>query len=57
MHFYYIICFGFKKINKDISTTSGEIMNLFFQKFILQTRFRSFLLHCERINKSTSLNA
>ena len=32
-----IICFGFKKTNREISTTGGEIMNLFFQKFILQT--------------------
>ena len=24
------ICFGFKKTNREISTTGGEIMNLFF---------------------------
>ena len=35
------ICFGFKKTNKEISTTGGEITNLFFQEFILQTKFRS----------------
>ena len=43
--FYYIsnntICFGFKKTNKEILTTGGEIMNLFFQESILQTKFRS----------------
>ena len=33
--------FGFKKTNKEISTTGGEIMNLFFQELILQTKFRS----------------
>ena len=27
----YVICFGFKKTNKEISTIGGEIMNLFFQ--------------------------
>ena len=37
----FIICFGFKKTNKEISTTRGEIMNLFFQEFFLQTKFRS----------------
>ena len=36
-----IICFGFKKTNREISTTSGEIKNLFFQKFILQTKLQS----------------
>ena len=36
-----MVCFGFKKINKDILTTRGEIMNLFFQELILQTKFRS----------------
>ena len=37
--FFFIICFGFKKTNKEISNTGGEIMNLFFQEFILQTKF------------------
>ena len=36
---YYM--FWFKKTNREISTARGEIMNLFFQEFILQTKFRS----------------
>ena len=40
-HNVNIICFGFKKTNREISTTGGEIMNLFFQKFVLQSKFRS----------------
>ena len=39
----FIICFGFKKTNKEISTAGGEIMNLFFQEFILQNKFRQCL--------------
>ena len=31
----------FKKTNREITTTGGEIMNLFFQEFILQTKFWS----------------
>ena len=34
-HTQNIICFGFKKINRDISTAGGEVIYLFFQKFIL----------------------
>ena len=41
MVFLYIICFGFKKTNREISTAGGEVIYLFFQKFILQTKFRS----------------
>ena len=45
--------FWFKKTNKEILTTRGEIMNLFFQEFILQISFgqtpRQFL------NKSYSI--
>ena len=33
---YNIICFGFKKTNREISTAGGEVIYLFFQKFILQ---------------------
>ena len=33
--------FWSKKTNREISTTGGEIMNLFFQKLILQTKFWS----------------
>ena len=29
-----VICFGFKKTNREISTTGGEIMYLFFEEFI-----------------------
>ena len=39
--FYYklsVILFDFQKTNKEISTTRGEIMSLFFQDFILQTK-------------------
>ena len=31
LNFFDFICFGFKKTNREISTTGGEIMNLFFQ--------------------------
>ena len=33
--------FWFKKTNREISTAGGEVIDLFFQKFILQTKFRS----------------
>ena len=29
--------------NKEISTTRGEIIYIFFQDFIMQTKFRSML--------------
>ena len=34
-------CFGFKKTSREISTAGGEVVYSFFQKFILQTKFRS----------------
>ena len=36
------ICVGFNKTNREISTAGGEVIYLFFQKFILQT-FRFYL--------------
>ena len=47
---YFIICFGFKKTNREISTAEGEIIYLFFQKLILQTKFRERPRQC--LNKS-----
>ena len=53
--FNFIICFGFKKTNREISTIRGEIMNLFFQEFILQTKFRSKTLSVS-LSESIKIN-
>ena len=34
-----VICFGFKKTNREISTTGGEIMYLFFEEFCFNTYY------------------
>ena len=36
---FIIICFDFKKRNKEIATSRGEIIYLFFQDFIMQAKF------------------
>ena len=33
-----IICFGFKKTNREISTAGGEVIFLFFQKFVKKNK-------------------
>ena len=33
----FIICFGFKKTNREISTAGGEVIYVFIEKVILQT--------------------
>ena len=37
--FFSFKCFDFYKTNKEISITRGEITYLFFQDFIMQTKF------------------
>ena len=34
---WFIICFGFKKTNKEISTTGGEIIEFYLNKIYLST--------------------